>query len=89
MVQEIVFNPALDFEETIPNLAINVVEAMITGVVKDTIDTTPYSKETDVFAIGNYITDNIDVAMNLKKLGKSLSQLPTKTIPSTQSGEGA
>lgn len=89
MVQEIVFDPRRDIEETIPNLAMNVTEAMITGVVKDTIDTTPYSKETDVFAIGNYITDNIDVAMNLKKLGKSLSQLPTKTTPSTSNGEGA
>ena len=89
MIQEISFNESLDFEETVPDLAMSVTEAMITGVVKDTIDTTPYSKETDVTVIGNYVTDNIDVAMALKKIGKSLSSMPTQTTPSTPTGEGA
>lgn len=89
MIQEVVFNPERDFQEVVPGLAMSITEAMLTGVVKDTIDTTPYSKETDVNVIGNYVTDNIDVAMALKKLGKSLSQMPTQVTPSTPSGEGA
>lgn len=89
MITECVFDPEKDFGEVIPDLAMSVAEAMITGVVKDTGTATPYTKETDVQVIGNYVTDNIDVAMALKKIGKSLSSLPTSTNPSTPSGEGA
>lgn len=89
MIQEVSFNPEKDFQEVVPGLSMSITEAMVTGVVKDTIDTTPYSKETDVHVIGNYVTDNIDVAMALKKLGKSLSQMPTQTTLSTPTGEGA
>lgn len=86
MIQEIVFDEFRDFQETVPGLAISVTEALLTGVVKDTIDTSPYTKETDVEVIGNYVTDNIEVAMALKKIGKSLSDMPTSTSP-TQMGE--
>lgn len=89
MITECVFDPEKDFGEVIPDLAMSVAEAMITGVVKDTIDTTPYTKETDVQVIGNYVTDNIDVALALKRIGKSMSNMPTQTSPSTPSGEGA
>lgn len=89
MIQEIVFDEQKDFGEVVPNLALSVAEAMITGVVTDTIDTSPYTKETDVEVIGNYVTDNIETAMALKRLGKSLSEMPTQTTPSTPSGEGA
>lgn len=89
MIQEIVFDVQRDIQEVVPDLAMSVAEAMITGVVKDTVDTTPYTKESDVSVIGNYVTDNIDVAMALKKLGKSMSNMPTQTTPSTPSGEGA
>ena len=41
MIQEIDVDPQKDFQEGIPDLAMSVAEAMITGVVKDTIDTTP------------------------------------------------
>lgn len=89
MITECVFNPQKDFGEVVPDLAMSVAEAMLTGVVKDTFDSTPYSKETDVQVIGNYVTDNIDVALALKKIGKSMSNLPTNTTPSTPSGESA
>lgn len=89
MITECVFDPQRDFKEVTPNLAMSVTEAMLTGVVKDTFDSTPYSKENDVTVIGNYVTDNIDVALALKKIGKSMSNLPTNTTPSTPSGESA
>lgn len=89
MIQEIVFDEQRDFQEVVPGLAMSVTEAMLTGVVKDTIDTSPYTKETDVNVIGNYVTDNIEVAMALKKIGKSLSNMPTQTTPSTPTGESA
>lgn len=89
MITECVFNPLKDFGEVVPDLAMSVAEAMLTGVVKDTFDATPYTKETDVAVIGNYVTDNIDVALALKKIGKSMSNLPTSTTPSTQTGESA
>ena len=89
MIQEIVFDEKRDFQETVPDLAMSVTEAMLTGVVKDTIDISPYTKETDVNVIGNYVTDNIEVAIALKKIGKSLSSMPTSVSPSTPQGEGA
>lgn len=89
MITECVFDPVKDFGEVVPNLAMSVTEAMLTGVVKDTFDSTPYTKETDVHVIGNYVTDNIDVALALKNIGKSMSNLPTSVTPSTPSGEGA
>lgn len=89
MITECVFDPQKDFSEVVPDLAMSVTEALLTGVVKDTFDSTPYTKETDVHVIGNYVTDNIDVALALKNIGKSLSNLPTSVTPSTPSGEGA
>lgn len=88
MIQEIVYDEQRDFQEVVPGLALSVTEALLTGVVTDTATATPYSKETDVNVIGNYVTDNIDVAMALKKIGKSLTGMPTNVNPST-SGEGA
>lgn len=89
MIQAIAFNPERDFQEVVPGLSLSVTEALLTGVVKDTATSTPYTKETDVNVIGNYVTDNIDVAMALKKIGKSLASMPTSTNPSTSNGEGA
>lgn len=88
MIQECVFNPERDFQEVVPGLSLSIAEALVTGVVKDTATSTPYTKETDVTVIGNYVTDNIDVAMALKNIGKSLTNMPTKASP-TQGGEGA
>lgn len=87
MIQVVTYDKDRDFQEVVPGLALSVTEALLTGVVKDTATSTNYSKETDVNVIGNYVTDNIDVAMNLKKLGQSLSNLPTQTTPSTLKSE--
>lgn len=89
MIQKIVFDKERDFQEVVPGLSLSVSEALLTGVVKDTATSVTYSKETDVSVIGNYVTDNIDVAMALKNIGKSLNSMPTSTSPSTPSGEGA
>lgn len=89
MIQIIEYNPERDFQEVVSGLSLSVTEALLTGVVKDTATSTPYTKETDVNVIGNYVTDNIDVAMALKRIGKSMANLPTSTNPSTPSGEGA
>lgn len=89
MICECVFNPERDFAEVTPGLALSVTEALLTGVVKDTATATPYSKETDVNVIGNYVTDNIDVAMALKKIGKSMSNLPTSANPVNPTGGDA
>lgn len=89
MIQKIFFDKQRDFQEVVPGLSLSVSEALITGVVKDTATSTPYTKEDDVHVIGNYVTDNIEVAMALKNIGKSLSSMPTSINPSTPSGEGA
>lgn len=89
MIQKIKYDKDRDFQEVVPGLALSVTEALLTGVVKDTATSTPYTKETDVNVIGNYVTDNIDVAMALKAIGKSMASMPTNANPSTQSGEGA
>lgn len=89
MLQVIEYNSERDFQEVVPGLSLSVTEALLTGVVKDTATSTPYTKETDVNVIGNYVTDNIDVAMALKKIGKSMASMPTSVNPSTSNGEGA
>lgn len=68
-----------DIEQVIPNLAVSIAEALTTGVIKDTGTSTPYTKETDVTAVGNYITDKVDIAMAAKNLGQSLASMPTST----------
>lgn len=71
------FDERLDIEETIPDLAINIEEALQTGKIQDTIDTSTYTKETDVTKVGHYLADAIDIAMAQMRLGQSLSQAAT------------
>lgn len=79
MITECYFDEQKDIQEVIPDLAVSIDEAVMTGVVKDTYDSTPYTKETDVNAVGSYLTDNIEVAMALQNIGKSVSSMPTFT----------
>lgn len=81
MLTKCKFNKTKDIQEVVPDLAISIEVAMTTGVVKDTATTAPYTKETDVNNVGNYLHDNIEVAMALKNLGKSMSNMPTSTTP--------
>lgn len=63
------FDKKKDIQETVPDLAISIEEALITGVVKSTSTSAPYTKETDVEAVGNYLNDPIDIALAAQKLG--------------------
>lgn len=73
------FDKDKDIEQVIPDLEISIEMAMNTGVIKDTGTSTPYTKETDVNKVGNYIHDNIEAAMELRRIGASLSNMPTST----------
>lgn len=82
------FNPDKDIEEVVPDLAVNVGEIMVTGVVASTGDTTPYTKETEISEIGHYITDKISGAIAAMNLNKSLSAAVQEPKPvSTPKGD--
>lgn len=81
------FNPVTDEAQVVPGLDISIKMALATGVVKDTATSSVYTKETDVNAVGNYLTDAIEIALAAKALNKSLSNLPTSTTPSETLGE--
>lgn len=70
MIQVCKFDPVRDIEETVPGLSASVAEIMATHQVVSTSDSTPYSKEDDVNAVGNYITDKIDAAIKMLGLEK-------------------
>lgn len=65
-----------DFGEVVPDLAISIDEAIITGVIKDTIDTSPYTDLNDVSEVGNYLKDPIDIAIAAAKVGEQISTQP-------------
>lgn len=74
------FDPKLDIQEVVPDLALSIEMALTSGVVKDTIDTTPYSKIEDVAQVGSYLHDPIDIAMAADKLGQRMAMnTQTKT----------
>lgn len=79
MISKCRYNSATDNKETVPDLEISISMAMTTGIIKDTATSTPYTEETDVNKVGSYLHDNIEVAMALKSLDKSLSNMPTST----------
>lgn len=79
MIIECKFDKNADIEKVIPDLEISIEMAIQTGVIKDTGTSTPYTKETDVNKVGNYVHDNIEAAMELKRIGASLSNMPTST----------
>lgn len=70
------FDKSKDIQEYIPDLAISIQEAIITGVVKDTVDTTPYTKLNDVNEVGSYLHDAIDIAMAADRIGQAISSMP-------------
>lgn len=80
MITKCKFDKALDIEKVIPDLEISISMAMTTGVIKDTATSAPYTNETDVDAVGNYIHDPIDVAMAAKAVNASLANLATSSV---------
>lgn len=77
MIFDCKFNKERDIEKVVPDLAISIDEAVTTGVVKSTSDNSPYSEETDVNNVGNYITEPTDIAMEAKRVGAMLANMPT------------
>lgn len=74
------FDELRDIQEVEPGLAVDIQEALITGIIKDTATSLPYTKETEVGEVGNYLHDSIEIAMAAKKLGASMSSAaPTST----------
>lgn len=84
MITKARFNKDTDIQETIPDLEISISMAMQTGIVKDTATSTPYTNETEVDNVGNYLHDNIEVAMALKNLGESMTAMPTSQTVNPQ-----
>ena len=75
MIQDCKFNPLCDVEETVPELAPDISEMMITHTVPATSSVdTPYTNESDIREVGHYLRDKIDVAMAQLRLNKSLSE---------------
>lgn len=87
MITKCRYNKDRDIQKTIPNLAMSIENAIITGVINATGTEIPYTNETEVSEVGSYLTDNIEIAMAAKRLGESMSSLPTNA--SNPSGENA
>lgn len=80
MITKCKFDAQRDFKETIPDLAISISMALTTGIIKDTSDSTPYSKMTKTEEVGSYLHDTIDIALAAQKLGAQMSNSnPTST----------
>lgn len=73
MIQICRYDSVKDIKKTIPNLAMSIEDAMLTGVISATGTEIPYTDETEVENVGSYLHDNIEVAMAAKKLGQSMS----------------
>lgn len=73
MIQNCVFDPARDIEQTVPDLAADVAEVMATHTVPSVGADTPYSKETDIKEVGHYLRDKIQTTIAAMNLGKSIS----------------
>lgn len=74
MLYECKFNPASDVEETIPELAPDISEMMLTHTVPATSAIeSPYTNETDIKEVGHYLRDKIDIAMAQFRLGEKIS----------------
>lgn len=76
MITKCKYDKEKDFGEVVPGLALSITEAIITGVIKDTADTTPYTKLNDIKEVGNYLHDNIDIALAASRIGEAISSMP-------------
>ena len=80
MITKCKFDKNKDFQETIPDLAISIEMALTTGVIKDTADSTPYSKMTSTDEVGNYLHDPIDIAMASNRLNAAIASSPMADV---------
>lgn len=82
MIQICHFNPDSDIEQVVPNLSVDISEIMATGVVASTGDSTPYTKETDVKAVGHYLKDKIQTCIAAIDLQRSMATQLKSSSPS-------
>lgn len=80
MIQNCTYNKLTDIKKTVPNLAMSIDDAMVTGVISATGTELPYTNEESIAEIGNYLHDSIDIAMAAKNLGESLAYNPTSAV---------
>lgn len=90
MIQDCKFNPLCDVEETVPELAPDISEMMLTHTVPATSSVdTPYTNETDIHEVGHYLRDKIDVAMAQLRLSASLSAMAEKDSKAAKTAQAA
>lgn len=65
----------MNIEEVVPDLAIDIQEAIITGTIKDTGVNLTYSEETNVENVGHYIKDPLEIVQAQLDLGASLANI--------------
>ena len=65
----------MNIEEVIPDLAIDIEEAISTGTIKDTGCDMTYSEETNVENVGHYIKDPLEIVQAQLDLGASLASV--------------
>lgn len=84
MITKCKFDKVKDIQETIPDLAISIEEALVSGVIKDTVDTTPYSEVDDPKSVGYYLRDGIDIALAAQKMGQQSATAPVAPQENTK-----
>lgn len=87
MITKCKFDKNKDFKETVPDLAVSIAMALSTGLIKDTADTTPYSKLTSTDEVGSYLHDAIDIAMASNRLNAQLASSPMADVASNGNPE--
>lgn len=80
MITKCKFDKVRDFQETVPDLAVSIAMALSTGIIKDTADSTPYSKMTSTDEVGNYLHDPIDIAMASNRLNAHIASSPMADV---------
>lgn len=70
----------MNIEEVIPDLAIDIEEAISTGTIKDTAVDMTYSEETNVENVGHYIKDPLEIVQAQLDLGASLADVASNGV---------
>ena len=70
----------MNIEEVIPDLAIDINEAISTGTIKDTGCDLTYSEETNVENVGHYIKDPLEMVQAQLDLGASLANIASNGV---------
>lgn len=77
MLQICKYNPDCDMAEARQDLAIDIAEAMATGVVPSYATDNPYTKDMDISEVGHYLRDKISIALAANQVGASLAAQAT------------